>query len=588
TGLVPTPIVVGGRLSFDCVFMATTIVTDDILEADIGLVDLSHAPSSPPTPIDTTLSRRTSLPLGLRSPLKSPSSPNLTDNRTLAPPPRRRVSRSNTLPRTPRLSLHNPSFSLSSMTMEPDTVAKLRRWILSLLTSIWTSAPRSLMYIPSSVFRRGRLKIFRGGFTIRAQSLKTASSTDFRISLNDVIHPRSEAINRSTPFTTRIPPVLMTFHFRDPSSFSTWPSFMSHGGPMLEAACHNIASWYGILVSIVFAKVLSSHEKKPGRTLELGFLGTAFHAEIPHAVDTQQSPSPTHHGLDTNLQILVSVSPSDPPIVSSLEALLSHLWSVWECLVLCEPILVFGRSPTMTSQAVWWLRDILRPIPLAGDFRPFFTIHDADHSTLVNPRPPKAGLLLGVTNPLFERACQHWPHILSLGRNPKVKGKRHSKMDFAPGPVPGWKSTHKRYTSRDHALLKQLEYACHGSDQNKIDASAAMHRHFSSRTSALLVPLQRYLQTLIPSPSESARARASTASSPSHSREMLHPHDKGLRLKPFSDVAFFASLKTYGSPLSFKSAGRQKEFYERWLRTPAFGVWIARQEEVVRSVLLKG
>ena len=109
------------------------------------------------------------------------------------------------------------------------------------------------------------------------------------------------------------------------------------------------------------------------------------------------------------------------------------MWSIWECVVLSEPILIYGPSPSMTSAAIWWLRDLLRPvrmlstsnllvlaypttqIPLSGDFRPFFTIHDADHTALVNPRPPKAGLLLGVTNPFFERACKHWPHILSLG-----------------------------------------------------------------------------------------------------------------------------------------------------------------------------
>lgn len=27
-----------------------------------------------------------------------------------------------------------------------------------------------------------------------------------------------------------------------------------------------------------------------------------------------------------------------------------------------EPILVFGPSPSMTSTAVWWLRDLLRPV----------------------------------------------------------------------------------------------------------------------------------------------------------------------------------------------------------------------------------
>ncbi|OJT04817.1 hypothetical protein TRAPUB_4389 [Trametes pubescens] len=145
-----------------------------------------------------------------------------------------------------------------------------------------------------------------------------------------------------------------------------------------------------------------------------------------------------------------------------------------------------------------------KQIPLSGDFRPFFTIHDADHASLVNPRPPKAGLLLGVTNPYFEQ--QH--------------------------------------------------------------ASEALHQHFTSRTTALLVPLQRYLQSLIPTPSES--------------RSNLH--DPG-RLKPFNDAAFFASLKAHGSPLPFKSNAKQKEFYERWLRTPAFGLWLARQEEVVQGVL---
>lgn len=89
----------------------------------------------------------------------------------------------------------------------------------------------------------------------------------------------------------------------------------------------------------------------------------------------------------------------------------------------------------MTSQAVWWLRDLMRPvccpgmlfsalptpsrpaqIPLAVDIRPYFTIHDKDHSLLVNKAPPKAGLLIGVTNPFFEKSCAHWPHVLSVGR----------------------------------------------------------------------------------------------------------------------------------------------------------------------------
>lgn len=53
-------------------------------------------------------------------------------------------------------------------------------------------------------------------------------------------------------------------------------------------------------------------------------------------------------------------------------------------------------------------------IPFAGDFRPYFTIHDSDFHSLVNKKQPKAGLLLGVTNPIFASSCKHWPHKLSL------------------------------------------------------------------------------------------------------------------------------------------------------------------------------
>lgn len=53
---------------------------------------------------------------------------------------------------------------------------------------------------------------------------------------------------------------------------------------------------------------------------------------------------------------------------------------------------------------------------MAGDFRPYFTMQDGDHGALINKLPPKPGLLMGVTNPFFEKSCNHWPHVLSLGK----------------------------------------------------------------------------------------------------------------------------------------------------------------------------
>lgn len=101
------------------------------------------------------------------------------------------------------------------------------------------------------------------------------------------------------------------------------------------------------------------------------------------------------------------------------------------------------------------------------------------------------------------------------------------------------------------------------------EGSTSLRRHFSSRSAALLVPLNRYLNSLIPRPSEVSGATA----------------DSGLRLKPFNNASFFASLKAHGAALPFRSGTKQREFYERWLRTPAFGLWLARQEDVVGRAL---
>lgn len=81
----------------------------------------------------------------------------------------------------------------------------------------------------------------------------------------------------------------------------------------------------------------------------------------------------------------------------------------------------------------------------------------------------------------------------------------------------------------------------------------------------MLVPLNRYLNTLMPSPVERNEGRA--------------------RLRPFSSSDFLASLKKSPAALPFKSSAKQREFYDKWLRSPAFGLWLAHQEEVIGAVL---
>ncbi|ESK95846.1 family with sequence similarity member b [Moniliophthora roreri MCA 2997] len=509
----------------------------------------------------------------------SPSSPKLMNGSV----PRSRVlSRSRTLPRiSPSESnrMRRTRSEIEGLEVDAAVLNNIRRWILAIAIvefDLDDGPVVDAVFPPIHLSSQEASNIAFSAFPDSLQFDQGSQNHSFCVrecpnkerdqtTSDGFIYGHSHFTQRRNPHSKRgyeQRSVVILTHLAYPALFTSissvfGPLFESHGVPMLESACHNIATW---------------PDPSPGMTLELGFLGSVLHLELPRTIDSQQltDTSSFKEKYNPKLHILASAPPFAPPPLLLFEACLSHLWSIWECVVLGEPILIFGASPVETSQAVWWFRDLLRPIPFAGDIRPYFTIHDQDNSLLVNKLPPKSGLLLGVTNPFFHRSCSHWPHILSLGRKLQhsagISGKNSHKL-AAAGPEPGWKtSVHKRYISKDRALLKQLEDACRGTDQQKLDFSLILRRHFCSRTNELLLPLTRYLNTLIPTPTEVA-----SEASP--------------RLKPFNNANFFASLRAHGTPLPFKSTSKRTEFYERWLKTPAFGLWLAQQERIVQGVL---
>ncbi|KAF4571023.1 hypothetical protein EYR40_007507 [Pleurotus pulmonarius] len=432
----------------------------------------------------------------------------------------------------------------------------------------------------------------------------------------------------------------------------------------------------------------------PGESVVLTFLGTEIKVDIPHGVDEQLfwSNSPAAQG-SSRIYIPASAPPVHLPSIAALyggplgsqtfrvphllnaiplfaaSSLLPNLWAIWENLVLCEPILVCGDSPTLVSSVVWWIVELGRGLPLSHshDVRPYVTINDTDCSALINAKHPgKAGLVLGVTNPWLEKQCMHWGCAISLRGSafgcqtpvfgsqgydtpivnspigtpssigspitfqsglkstPASSSKARFMFGIGSGSDPasgglgthGWKSrSYKRYISKDRSLLKKLEDAWKGdNEREQVEATLLLRQHFNGRTRELLLPLTRYLNTLIPSPAElaaSSRLRGSPhqtptftptftpsmaslvtpleSQSPASSMSSLGTSISAAmpRLKPFSRTAFFASLKDHGCPLPFRSAKQRIQFYERWLKCRAFGIWLAKQEEIVGSVLQK-
>lgn len=101
-----------------------------------------------------------------------------------------------------------------------------------------------------------------------------------------------------------------------------------------------------------------------------------------------------------------------------------------------------------------------------------------------------------------------------------------------------------------------------------IGANDALRTHFQQLTEQMLVPLNRYFQTLVPTLSPNPAQTTFTSGSNT--------------LKPFSLPSFLTHLKTKGpNPLSFRSRGLtsrarvESDFYTAFCMSPTFAGWLA-------------
>ncbi|CAE6480717.1 unnamed protein product [Rhizoctonia solani] len=549
----------------------------------------------------------------------SPTSP--TAN-SLSPASSSRASRSRTMPRLTSRLEHRVQdvFAEDTESLQADKLPQLNRWILSvavvdfdldigpvvakLYPSIkldapdreniaFSSFPDTTLFDTGTQTHSFKIRLSQPIQTNSGELVREHGSLYGYASFLQRKDPTSKRgyLQRSVVFLTHLPWVGLF----DKAISIFGPMFFAHGNAMLQSGCLNICSWPDPIL---------------GSSIELGLLGSVIMTEVPRSNDEQQAV------MSAKLQDTMTVAtlPSQPVLPLLVESL-DKLWTLWECLVLCDPILVFAPSPSISSTIVWWLRDLARPIPFAGDIRPYFHIHDRDFPLLITKNAPRPGLIIGVTNPYFENVCKHWPHILSVGASERVPrhstASRHSAALASQtlGPTPGYHTNHNRYISKDRALLKRLEAAIKEGPVAQLQMEMILRQHFAQRSQQLLAPLNRYFSNLLPKPTNYSPSPSLHAPSPAPSFNVLSPGSSvapspavrplttspappsvvlsDVRVKPFNSKDFFASLKTHGAQLPFRSASKQKEFYERWLKSPAFGAWISGRVDAAQNVLAR-
>lgn len=277
------------------------------------------------------------------------------------------------------------------------------------------------------------------------------------------------------------------------------------------------------------------------------------------------------------------------PVYAPLAAVISKIWLLWELMLLGQPILVLSPAPGLSSDAVLALTSLISPLEYKGDFRPFFTIHDADFKhfsdDLWSP-PSDSGLVIGGTNPYFFKALSHWSNIVTLSGKKRI----HKYNPFLIANQ-GGKSHHNDQDdgdvlNRGVGLIDYVDQVqCSGYQTvfpSGVDFKKYMKKpdkdhsaeacfdfnekflryHMHIRTTTFLAPLRHYFDRLV-------------------ANKMAH-------FKPFAKIPLVTELNptTLASIQTHLAPGRNSselKFYERFTTTVTFKRWYNKKKKIAND-----
>ncbi|XP_020807456.1 protein DENND6B [Drosophila serrata] len=349
-----------------------------------------------------------------------------------------------------------------------------------------------------------------------------------------------------------------------------------------------------------------------GQTLQLPLLDCSYQICIPRATTSRKttivetsSSSSTSEGespraiASTTAKILVSVNEIE--LFRSLDFVMEHLYTLWELVITAEPIVVVGTSPADCTHMVQTLVALIAPLEYCAEARPYFTIHDSEFREFTQESKATTATvpscILGVTNPFFVKLLKAWPHMLRLVDNQKnmLQQQQHlharnitSATSFSSSSVAsslkstttlngiangsglaagesssaGLHSKYKPYLKKDKALIKKVLLGMKTKRPEHVQ-TALIRRHLLELTQSFMIPLERYMASLMPLQKD------------------ISPFKSAPNASSFKLDDFLATLETAGPQLTSPLKGDWKGLYRRFFRSPNFRGWYeARHREL--------
>ncbi|XP_060766286.1 DENN/MADD domain containing 6Aa isoform X3 [Neoarius graeffei] len=335
------------------------------------------------------------------------------------------------------------------------------------------------------------------------------------------------------------------------------PEYFEKQEPCLEAACNDIDRW---------------PTPCPGKILSLPIMGVVMKLRIPTCYD---KPGTSQLVQSTSSDSLVSVvlpTIHEVDLFRCFYPVFFHIQMLWELVLLGEALVVMAPSPAESSDTVLALVSCIAPLRYCSDFRPYFTIHDSEFKEYTTRTQAPPSVILGVTNPFFAKTLQHWPHIIRIGdmkqtaemaKQMKVKKLKNLKtLDSKPGVY----TAYKPFLNKDEDIIKQLQKGVQQKRPSEAQ-NAILRRYFLELTQSFIIPLERYVASLMP-----LQKSISAWKSPP-------------QLKPFVQEEFMKTLEKAGPQLTSRLKGDWIGLYRQFLKSPNFDGWFRnRRKEMIQKL----
>ncbi|XP_049617478.1 protein DENND6B isoform X3 [Syngnathus scovelli] len=243
------------------------------------------------------------------------------------------------------------------------------------------------------------------------------------------------------------------------------------------------------------------------------------------------------------------------------QSVLIHLQMLWELALLGEPVVVMAPSPAVSSEMVLALVSSIAPLKFCCDFRPYFTVHDSEFREYTTRTQAPPNVILGVTNPFFIKTFHGWPHVLRLGENTKLSGEVPKQLKIkkvaklkTPDAKPGFFTAYESFLLKDKMVIKRLLKGVQRRRPSEVQ-SAILRRHFLELTHSFIIPLERYMASLMPP------------------QRSVTPWKTPPQIRPFSQDEFMAVLERGGPQLTSTLRGDRTGLYRKFFKSPNFDGW---------------